>query len=191
MVLNQRQVFIVVSDWEPYLGSHILWVFCGWLSLVSLCLWLWAWELGCFRYVFVLIRVYRVLLNMNRNLHAAFWSDSPSHLENRYNEGRPNHRIRMTRMNNTHLSQRFVLSRGFCFYGSNSIRNSVLLCVFLGLCIILQHCSGEILPVFGTQPSCNHGWVTMRTMTQDTHCVMCQTVCLLLQIKLWLRSMFN
>ena len=33
MVLNQRQVFIVVSDWEPYLGSHVLWVFCGWLDV--------------------------------------------------------------------------------------------------------------------------------------------------------------
>ena len=29
VVLNQRQVFIVVSDWEPYLGSHILCVFGG------------------------------------------------------------------------------------------------------------------------------------------------------------------
>jgi hypothetical protein len=23
LVLNQRQLFIVVSDWGPYLGSHI------------------------------------------------------------------------------------------------------------------------------------------------------------------------
>ena len=35
LVLNQRQVFIVVSDWEPYLGSHVLWVFCGRLFPVS------------------------------------------------------------------------------------------------------------------------------------------------------------
>ena len=33
LVLNQRQLFIVVSDWEPYLGSHIPWVFCGLLSM--------------------------------------------------------------------------------------------------------------------------------------------------------------
>ena len=48
-------------------------------------------SIGCygFRYVvcfvvFVLIRVYVCLLNMDRNLHAAFWSDSPSPQENRY-----------------------------------------------------------------------------------------------------------
>ena len=39
LVLNQRQVFIVVSDREPYLGSHLLWVFGGLLSMSScLCL---------------------------------------------------------------------------------------------------------------------------------------------------------
>ena len=32
-VLNQTQLFIVVSDWEPYLGSHIPWVIRGSLSM--------------------------------------------------------------------------------------------------------------------------------------------------------------
>ena len=31
MVLNQRQLSIVVPDWEPYLGSLFSIVFCGWL----------------------------------------------------------------------------------------------------------------------------------------------------------------
>ena len=33
LVPNQRQLFIVVSDWGPYLGSHIPWVFRGLLSV--------------------------------------------------------------------------------------------------------------------------------------------------------------
>ena len=35
LVPNQRQLFIVVSDWGPYLGSHIPWVFGGLLSMCS------------------------------------------------------------------------------------------------------------------------------------------------------------
>ena len=35
MVLNQRQVLVIVSDWEPYLGSLFGVGFCGWLSPVS------------------------------------------------------------------------------------------------------------------------------------------------------------
>ena len=31
MVLNQRQGSVVVSDWEPYLGSLFSIVFCRWL----------------------------------------------------------------------------------------------------------------------------------------------------------------
>ena len=31
MVLNQRQVLVLVSDWEPYLGSLFCVGFCGWL----------------------------------------------------------------------------------------------------------------------------------------------------------------
>ena len=31
MVLNQRQVLVIVSDWEPYLGSLFCVGFCGWL----------------------------------------------------------------------------------------------------------------------------------------------------------------
>ena len=34
MVLNQRQVFVIVSDWQPYLGSLFCVGFCGWLSSV-------------------------------------------------------------------------------------------------------------------------------------------------------------
>ena len=34
MVLNQRQVLVIVSDWEPYLGSLFCVGFCGWLSSV-------------------------------------------------------------------------------------------------------------------------------------------------------------
>ena len=34
MVLNQRQVLVIVSDWEPYLGSLFCVGFCGWLSPV-------------------------------------------------------------------------------------------------------------------------------------------------------------
>ena len=37
MVLNQRQVLVIVSDWEPYLGSLFCVWFCGWMFL-SLCL---------------------------------------------------------------------------------------------------------------------------------------------------------
>ena len=35
MVLNQRQVFVIVSDWEPDLGSLFCVGFCGWLFPVS------------------------------------------------------------------------------------------------------------------------------------------------------------
>ena len=35
MVPNQSQLFIVVSDWGPYLGSHMLWIVCGLLSMAS------------------------------------------------------------------------------------------------------------------------------------------------------------
>ena len=36
MVPNQRQLFIVVSDWGSYLGSHFPIVLCGILSTVCL-----------------------------------------------------------------------------------------------------------------------------------------------------------
>ena len=35
MVLNHRQVLVIVSDWEPYLGSLFCVGFCGWWSPVS------------------------------------------------------------------------------------------------------------------------------------------------------------
>ena len=37
MVLNQRQVFVIVSDWEPYLGS-LGFTVCLWvIGLVPVC----------------------------------------------------------------------------------------------------------------------------------------------------------
>ena len=38
MVLNQRQVLVIVSDWEPYLGSLFSVGVCGWLFSVFVCL---------------------------------------------------------------------------------------------------------------------------------------------------------
>ena len=35
MVPNQRQLFIVVSDWGSYLGSHFPFGVCGFLSMCS------------------------------------------------------------------------------------------------------------------------------------------------------------
>ena len=77
-VLNQSQVIIFVSDWEPYLGSHILWVFRGWLFL-SLCLH----QIGLFRFslfhfiIFVVSAciVFPSLKYIMNHHHAEFWSD--------------------------------------------------------------------------------------------------------------------
>ena len=59
MVLNQRQVFVIVSDWEPYLGSLFGVVFFGVIVLsilvpvsVLLCtsirLFRFSWYVYCF-----------------------------------------------------------------------------------------------------------------------------------------------
>ena len=60
------------------------------LSVLVLSLCYFAPVLGCFGFhitfiVFVFDRVYFVLLNMDRNSYATFWSDSLSHKENRDN----------------------------------------------------------------------------------------------------------
>jgi hypothetical protein len=34
MVLNQRQVLVIVTNWEPYLGNLFCVGICGWLFLV-------------------------------------------------------------------------------------------------------------------------------------------------------------
>ena len=63
MVLNQRQVLVVVSDWEPYLGSLGftvgLWVF----RFISL---------YCF--VFHSVQAFLIKIVMG-TYRAAFWSD--------------------------------------------------------------------------------------------------------------------
>jgi hypothetical protein len=55
MVLNQRQVLIIVSDWEPYLGS-LGFTVCLWLIVpVSV----FCTRQGCFRFsTFVVLLVY-------------------------------------------------------------------------------------------------------------------------------------
>jgi hypothetical protein len=47
MALNQRQDFVIVSDWEPYLGSLFCVWFCGWLSSVFVSLH----QIGLFRFL--------------------------------------------------------------------------------------------------------------------------------------------
>ena len=80
VVLNQRQVLVIVFDWEQYLGSlFCVGFFCGWLSSVFVCLH----QTELFRF-FTFVVLYFVVLNSN---HAAFWSSSPSTEENRYNQG--------------------------------------------------------------------------------------------------------
>ena len=49
MVLYQRQVLVMVSDWEPYLDSLFCVGFCGWLSSVFVCLH--QTELFCFFHI--------------------------------------------------------------------------------------------------------------------------------------------
>ena len=68
MVLNQRQVLVIVSDWEPYLGSLFGVGVCGFPTF------------SCFLYIVL----FSSLLKMYHNSHAAFWSASPSTEESRY-----------------------------------------------------------------------------------------------------------
>jgi hypothetical protein len=87
MVPNQRQLAIVVSDWEPYWGSMFPPVFVG-SCFLSLCLH--QTELvrvGLFFVIFVLVVWVKININMD-SYHAAFWSDldnSSSDEEDRYN----------------------------------------------------------------------------------------------------------
>jgi hypothetical protein len=63
MVLNQRQVSVVVSDWEPYLGSLFSIVFCGWLYPVLVVS---PYGRDCFGCLFVLLLFRSVdLLNIS------------------------------------------------------------------------------------------------------------------------------
>ena len=76
MVLNQRHVLVIVSDWEPYLGSlfgvGVLWV----IVPVSVFV--------CF-FTFLVLYIVHLSssLKMYHNNHAAFWSASPSTEESR------------------------------------------------------------------------------------------------------------
>jgi hypothetical protein len=72
MVLNQRQLSIVVPDWEPYVGSLFC---CGWIFSVS---YLYQTELFRFHFVLLLVLYFSVLSSIkeNENLPAR-WS-SPS-----------------------------------------------------------------------------------------------------------------
>ena len=81
MVPNQRQLFIVISDWGSYLGSHFLICVCGILSTFS-CLsaqqklhFSFGWLVCCF----VLFSEFRFIKIMLNSTHAAPWS-------NHYNE---------------------------------------------------------------------------------------------------------
>ena len=88
MVLNQRQVLVIVSDWEPYLGSLFCVGFCGWLFLVF-CLCVYApdrtvsvFHICCFG-ILQCSHLWS-LLNMLNSNHAALWSDPSSTEESRY-----------------------------------------------------------------------------------------------------------
>ena len=83
MVLNQRQLSIVVSDWEPYLGSlfshYGLWVVVFRFSVCTI--------RDCFSFhLFSCSFVFSIQLikgNMN-TYHAALWSTPSSSGEHRY-----------------------------------------------------------------------------------------------------------
>ena len=77
MVLNQRQLSIVVPDWEPYLGSLFSIVFRGWLFSVFCCVSAPARTVfGC-RFI-VFVQCSSSLLKDMDTYHAALWSSSPS-----------------------------------------------------------------------------------------------------------------
>ena len=65
MVLNQWQVFVVVSDWEPYLGSR-LWIVVGGLLSMLCCMLAQCFYSSHIRLVslFVLFSVLRVFLSI-------------------------------------------------------------------------------------------------------------------------------
>ena len=67
MVFNQRQLSIVVPDWEPYLGSLLCIVGCGWLFLF---------RLRSFCRFIVICSLLKYYIKMD-NHYAAFTSLSP------------------------------------------------------------------------------------------------------------------
>ena len=86
LVLNQRQLSIVVPDWEPYLGSLFSIVFGGWLFSVFVCLHqteLFRLFLCCF-----VNQCSVYFIKMMNTYHAAHWS-SPSSHDSRYNSHLP------------------------------------------------------------------------------------------------------
>ena len=73
MVLNQRQLSVVVPDWEPYLGSLGSLLSCGWFFSVSVSTW------NCFGFVISRCRLLfcsLFLLKTKVNTyHTGYWSD--------------------------------------------------------------------------------------------------------------------
>ncbi|CDQ77970.1 unnamed protein product [Oncorhynchus mykiss] len=96
MVLNQRQVLVIVSDWEPYFGSLFPVGVCGWLFSVFVCLH----QIELFRLSLCCFSVQFSIKKMNTN-HAALWSSlSPD--DNRY---RTTHQKRTKRRGNRQRQQ--------------------------------------------------------------------------------------
>ena len=70
----EASVYRCLSDWEPYLGSHIPWVFCGLLSMVScLCLHLFI-AIASRSFCVVCFRVSSLINRRKYSHHAAPWS---------------------------------------------------------------------------------------------------------------------
>jgi hypothetical protein len=71
-------VFVIVSDWEPYLGSLFGVGVCGVIVLVFVFVTSERAVIGFSRFLFFLyIVLFSSLLKMYHNNHAAFWSASP------------------------------------------------------------------------------------------------------------------
>ena len=87
MVLNQRQVLLVVSDWESYLGSLFPPVFRGWLFSVFCCVS--APDRTVFSRFSLLFCYFRVhLINMD-TYQGAPWSSPSSTDDDQYNKLEP------------------------------------------------------------------------------------------------------
>jgi hypothetical protein len=84
MVPNQRQLSIVVSDWEPYLGGlfshYVLWVVLFCVCVYHTVLFRVIHSLCCFWSFSVLF----ILLNIMNTYHAAPWSSPSSTNDSRY-----------------------------------------------------------------------------------------------------------
>ena len=78
MVHNQRQLSIVVSDWESYLGSLFSTLVCGIMILHSCC---GACQTLCLFLYFVICR--SSLLKIMNSFHAELWSHSSNDGRNR------------------------------------------------------------------------------------------------------------